>query len=76
MEDFRKWGISRDVGAGNQRTVFTVVLESGNKKVLRTRQDVVIFLAKNPEIDIPIERFIFKKFDKDVVENKEAMERD
>ena len=75
MEDFRKWGISRDVGAGNQRTVFTVVLESGNKKVLRTRQDVVIFLAKNPEIDIPIERFIFKKFDKDVVENKEAMDR-
>ena len=44
------------------------MVEGGNKKVLRTRKDVVIFLAKHPEIDIPSESFVFKKQDQGLVD--------
>ena len=62
MSKFDLWGIVREPGlSSNQPTVFTVQLEGGIRKVLRSRKDVVIFLEKHPEIDIPIGDFVFKK---------------
>ena len=70
MSKFDLWGIVREPGlSSNQRTVFTVHLEGGIRKVLRTRKDVVIFLEKHPEIDIPIGDFVFKKLT-DSVDNE------
>ena len=80
MSRFELWGIRRETGSGsNRRIVFSVGTEGGNKRILRTRQDVVKFLSTNPEIDLHVDEFVFKKESKDGVEEeivKEITDKD
>ena len=78
MDKFEKFGIVKQSGYGNdQRTVFSIMTEEGNKKILRTRQEVVKFLSKNPEIDIPVEDFVFKSVFKEILgESKQNVAND
>ena len=60
-DDFSSWGIRREVSAGVEpRVRFVVESEDGPVKILKTRRDVVIFLAKNTHINLEPKNFVFK----------------
>lgn len=59
---FEKYGITRRLSSsgGRTRVYFLVEIENEPSKILKSRHEVVLFLAKHPEIDLQPQQFSFK----------------
>ena len=86
MDKFSLWGITKELkteisGEARLRARFLVHCDDGSVKVLKKRRDVVLFLAKNPQIQLSPVDFVFELDIKDETQNanseaSEPMEED
>ena len=58
MDLFSPWGIRKDVSGARVR--YLADCGDGSVKSLKSRQDVVLFLSRNPKVGLKPEDFLFK----------------
>ena len=79
--ELNKWGIQRKVSTigGRSRIHFSAEIDGETRKLLKSRNDVVLFLSKNRHIDLKPDQFIFKLDNKpkhDMFEGLKIVESD